>query len=218
MRPMLNRRTALKWAGGLAAALGNGVGFAAVYAPVATGYGPDPDMLKPVVPWPRIMNKSQREVTYHLVDFILPREGKAPAASEIGVHELIDEWVSAPYPEQVRDKALIFDGLIQLDLMARRDGKAQGFAAASLSLRAELMSAISDPSSTLPTTPFWKRLRRLVIGGYYTTEAGFADIGYIGNTMLESYPPPTAEMRLAMEKVFQRLDLVDRTPTADLKI
>lgn len=213
--PMLDRRAALVWAGALAAALGTthyyGIGFGAADGPIAPGYGRDPDMLNPVVPWPRLMSETQLAATLTIVDFILPREGEAPSAIAVGVHELIDEWISAPYPEQSTDRALIFDGLTRLDLMARRSGKAKDFAGASKAVQADVLRTVADPASKLATATFWKRLRRLVIGGYYTTEAGFADIGYIGNVALKEYPAPTPEMRAAMERVFQQLGLVDRT-------
>lgn len=213
--PMLDRRAAVVWAGALAAALGTahyyGIGFGATEGPVAPGYGRDPDMLNPSVPWPRLMSERQLASARAIADFILPREGIAPSASEIGVHELIDEWVSAPYPEQAGDRKLIFDGLTRLDLMARRHGTAKDFAGAGKAAQAAVLALVADPASKLATAAFWKRLRRLIIGGYYTTEAGFADIGYIGNTPLKDYPAPTAEMRTAMERIFQQLGLVDRT-------
>ncbi|WP_447764163.1 gluconate 2-dehydrogenase subunit 3 family protein [Sphingopyxis panaciterrae] len=213
--PKLDRRAAMAWAGALAAALGAthyyGIGFGAADGPVTPGYGRDPDMLNPHAPWPRLMTERQLASVRRIVDFILPHEGEAPSASDVGVHELIDEWVSAPYPEHSRDRALIFDGLTRLDLMARRDGTAKDFAGAGKAAQAALLALVADPASKLATAAFWKRLRRLVIGGYYTTEAGFADIGYIGNQPLPSYPAPTAEMRSAMERVFAQLGLVDRT-------
>ena len=213
--PKLDRRAAMVWAGALAAALGTsryyGIHFSAADRPVVPGYGRDPDMLDPTVPWPRLMSDRQLAAMRSIVDFLLPAEGDVPSASAIGVHELIDEWVSAPYPEQSTDRALIFDGLIRLDLMARRTGDTKDFAGASAAQRSQYLRTVADPTSTLATATFWKRLRRLVIGAYYTTEAGFADIGYIGNVPLKTYPAPTAEMQAAMQRVFQTLGLVDRT-------
>jgi hypothetical protein len=217
--PGLDRRTALVWAGALAAALGTGhyfgLSLTAADGPIAPGYGRDPNMLQPGVPWPRTLSASQLAAVKHIVDFILPREGDAPAASEVGIHELIDEWVSAPYPEQSADRKLILDGLARLDFMARRGGDAKDFAGVDARRRTQLLAALGEPASKLATAPFYKRLRRLVIGAYYTTEAGFADIGYIGNQPLKDYPAPTAEMTAAMDRVFQQLGLVDRIGSGD---
>ena len=36
--------------------------------------------------------------------------GSAPSASSLGVPDFVDEWVSAPYPDQVKDRPIILDG------------------------------------------------------------------------------------------------------------
>ena len=43
-----------------------------------------------------------------------------PSASAIGVPEMIDEWVSAPYPRQQRDRSFLIAGLEWLDYEAKR--------------------------------------------------------------------------------------------------
>nr|WP_302053947.1 gluconate 2-dehydrogenase subunit 3 family protein [Sphingomonas tagetis] len=145
-----------------------------------------------------------------IADYIFPREGKTPSASDVGVHQLIDEWVSAPYPEFEADRELITAGLHHLDLFARLTGHARDFATANAGVQREVLTKVGDVASALPTAPFWKRLRRLILGGYYTTEAGFADIGYIGNVALKSFPAPTPEIVAAVERAAQQLGLNDR--------
>lgn len=51
------------------------------------------------------------------------------------------------------------------------------------------------------------RIRRLTIGAYYTTEAGFRDIGYIGNVAMESYPGPSSEVLAALDRAYMKLGL-----------
>lgn len=209
----MDRRAVLAWAGGLAAAMGGtyyaGLSFGGPKA-APKGYGRDPDMLHPTVPWPRTLTERQRTQVTRLVDFILPREGSVPSASDVGVHELIDEWVSAPYPDQQADRTLFLDGLDRMDVMARHLG-ARDFVGADRMTQERILEAVGDPKSTAATAPFYKRFRRIVMGGYYTTEAGMADLGYVGNQPLKSYPAPTPEMVAQMERVFLQLGLVDRT-------
>jgi len=57
------------------------------------------------------------------------------------------------------------------------------------------------------TKAFWKKFRGLTIGAYYTTEAGFKDIGYIGNVPRSSDPGPSAEVKAVLEREFQKLGL-----------
>ena len=64
------------------------------------------------------------------------------------------------------------------------------------------------PASTDPTTmAFWKKFRSLTIGAYYTTEAGFKDIGYIGNVARTVDPGPSAEVKAVLEAQLKKLGL-----------
>ncbi|MGJ3626807.1 gluconate 2-dehydrogenase subunit 3 family protein [Sphingomonas sp. MMS24-JH45] len=124
----VDRRAVLVWAGALATAIGAAhhfdISLTGAKAEAAPGYGTDPAMTDPSVPWLRPLTPSQRAAVRHVADFILPREGEAPSAGEVGIPDLIDEWVSAPYPEQLKDRTLILDGLGHLDFQARRLGDA----------------------------------------------------------------------------------------------
>ena len=115
-----------------------------------------------------------------------PATATAPAASALGIPDFIDEWVSAPYPDQLKDRPLIRDGLHALG------GKTDAATFAALASAAD---------------PFFKRFRWLVIGAYYTTEAGFKDIGYIGNIARESDPGPSDEVKAALERELAKLGL-----------
>ncbi|MGJ3626806.1 hypothetical protein AB5I41_07880 [Sphingomonas sp. MMS24-JH45] len=72
-----------------------------------------------------------------------------------------------------------------------------------------MLEALADPVRKMPPAGFYARLRRLVIGGYYTTEAGFADIGYVGNVALPAFPEPTPDVLAAIERACRQLGLVD---------
>lgn len=188
----ISRRTALIWVGAVGAATAVGAGVVAYGPkiggePTAQGYGTDPNLVKPeAAPWPRLLTDAELQTAARLADFILPATATAPAASAIGVPDFIDEWVSAPYPDQLNDRPLIRDGLHALE------GKAEPANLAALAATAD---------------PFFKRFRWLVIGAYYTTEAGFKDIGYIGNIARESDPGPSPDVKAALERELARLGL-----------
>lgn len=215
----MDRRSLMRWASAVAASLasdgyfGRGQAFA---APVAgAGYGRDPNLVEPKTPWPRTMSASQLGATMLLCDFILPAEGPAPAASALGVHELLDEWVSAPYPSQQEDREQILPGLAWLETEALRQG-AKSFATAPAPLRAAILTrleqmALADADSS-PQARFYRRVRRLVIGAYFTTEAGFKDIGYIGNQALAAYPAPSPEVMAVLDRESRKLGLPIEMP------
>ena len=99
------RRTAIKWmlTAATAAALLERDTLAADPTPrlnpAAKGYGPDPDLLKDYKPgdlWPLTFTDTQRATAAALCDVIIPADAKSPSASSLGVHDFIDEWISAP--------------------------------------------------------------------------------------------------------------------------
>ncbi|MDO9362994.1 MAG: gluconate 2-dehydrogenase subunit 3 family protein [Sphingopyxis sp.] len=213
MKDGIDRRAALVWAGALAAAIGSahhfGFSLSSPVKAIVPGYGTDPDMLNPVVPWERTLSEAQLAAVRTFVDFILPRESDVPSASDVGVHELIDEWISAPYPDQAKDNALILDGLARMDLQARRRSGARVFSGAPRDVQMAILEDIADPAKMPATKDFYGRLRYLVVGAYYTTAAGFADIGYVGNVALKAFPEPSPDVLAAIEGACLRLGLVD---------
>jgi hypothetical protein len=194
----IDRRTALTWIGVVGAATAAAAAGVVVYGPKtggasqARGYGTDPKLNPPVkAPWPRIMSHDQLQAAAVLADHILPATATAPSASTLGVPDFVNEWVSAPYPDQVKDRPIILDGLnaITRDVL----GKDPAARAAAL--------------AALPGSVFFKRFRALTIGAYYTTEAGFKDLGYIGNVARASDPGPSDEVKAVLERELQKLGL-----------
>jgi hypothetical protein len=214
----LDRRTALVWMGIVAAAIGGAEYFGLGDAPKAItgpGYGRDPNLVDPVQYWSRTMTGEQLASIARLCDFILPAEGPAPSATALKVHEFIDEWISAPYPDQAADWLLILAGLDWMKGDARRRANATSFTAASADVRHALLTDLANGASSGKMAPagFYARVRKLVIGAYYTTEAGFKDIGYIGNVALSSYPGPSPEVLAALEQAYVRLGLTGKPAT-----
>ena len=189
----IDRRTAITWIGvvGATTAIGAGV---VVYGPKiggktpgTKGYGTDPNLVDPAkAPWPRLLSDAELQAAAVLSDHILPASGTAPAATALGIPDFIDEWVSAPYPDQEKDRPLIRDGLKALG--PKPDA-----------------ARLADLPKASPE--FFKRFRYLVIGAYYTTEAGFKDIGYVGNVSRPTDPGPSAEVKAALERELAKLGL-----------
>jgi hypothetical protein len=199
----IDRRTALAWIGVVGAATAAGAGVV-VYGPkmggerITRGYGTDPKLTKPEkAPWSRIMIPAQLQTAAILADFILPASGAAPSASALGIPDFVDEWVSAPYPDQLKDRPLVMNGLNALGAKVLKANAAD---------RAAALAAL--PASTDPTVmAFWKKFRGLTIGAYYTTEAGFKDIGYIGNVARTVDPGPSAEVKAHVQTALAKLGL-----------
>ncbi|HWA86188.1 MAG TPA: gluconate 2-dehydrogenase subunit 3 family protein [Opitutus sp.] len=203
--PRIDRRTAVKWmltayAGAtLAPRLSFGAEAGAT-AIEAKGYGTDPDLLKTYKPgdlWPLTFTDAQRRTSAALCDIIIPADEHSPAASAVGVPDFIDEWISAPYPEQQTDRPVILDGLAWIDAESQRRFGVD-FAAAVHRQQAAICDDVCDEPAAKPelkqAAKFFARFRDLTSGGFYTTPEGMKDLGYIGNVPLATFDGPPAEL------------------------
>lgn len=217
----IDRRATLAWLGAVAGVTAAGSALAqspndradkpiVTGAQPAAGYGTDPELVKPKpAPWPRLMNRAQLQTAALLCDFILPASANAPSANALHVPDFIDEWVSAPYPQQLADRPVILDGLAWVETEAgKRYGKSLFDAAPAdrTALLTTLTARPSDPGLQAPHA-FFRKFRSLTIGAYYTTRAGFKDIGYIGNVPRIVDPGPSPQVKAALDAAFTKLGL-----------
>ncbi|MFL6734009.1 MAG: gluconate 2-dehydrogenase subunit 3 family protein [Sphingomicrobium sp.] len=175
-------------------------------APVqGPGYGTDPNMLEPVVPWPKTLTAEQLATAAAVCDTILPAEGSYHAPSAIGIHQFVDEWVSAPYPQQASDRVVILNGFAWLESQAKaRHGKS--YTALPEAVRATLLSEAAKANAQ--GADFVGRMKFLTTGAYYTSEEGIAELGYVGNTPMNGdYPGPTPEALAHLDGVLATLNL-----------
>lgn len=201
--PRLSRRITLQWLA--AAAAWSGIPAEALALPTvsAQGYGTDPVLVKPSTgPWRRILSRSQLVLLSRLADLILPPENGEPAPSRVGIAEFIDEWVSAPYPTQTADRSIVLAGLAAMERRAM-----QRYHQPVSALSATDLGALLDEMVAQPQPEFFLRLRYLVVGGYYTSDAGIQAIGFIGGVALPSYPGVTPEVQAVLEAELQKLGL-----------
>ncbi len=206
----LPRRTVFKWfAAAAVASQMPEVGFSAASpVPATKGYGTDPNVsayYKPGDFWPLTFTAAQRKAATTLADVVLPADPLGPAASEVRVQDFIDEWISAPYPEQRKDRDTILPGLKWLDDEAKKR-----FKRIFTDLSNEQKHAICDDicSTTTAKTQFKKaasffgKFRSLAAGAYYATPEGWNALGYTGNVPLTQFDGPPKEVldRLSVEQ------------------
>ena len=156
------------------------------------------------------MTADQLNLVAHLSDIICPADDGGPSATEVGVPDVIDEWVSAPYESQQSDRVLILNGLQWLD-----DEAGRRFNKLFMTVRAsEQIQIIDDIAyASKASEPafehavlFFAKLRTLVFGGYFTSPEGIGDIGYMGNVpVLGDYPGPTEEAMAHLNDVIANM-------------
>ncbi|MCU0647200.1 MAG: gluconate 2-dehydrogenase subunit 3 family protein [Gemmatimonadaceae bacterium] len=164
----------------------------------------DPDLLNTTADWPRVLTVAELTTLAALCDMIIPADAKSPSASAVGAHRYIDEVVSAPYDWAERTQARIRGGLVWLDRESqRRFGRS--FVGLTVAERTQICDDICFTKTAKPEfkagARFFDEVRDLTATGFYTTDAGMQDIGYVGNRALPRWEPPPRE-------VLERLGLV----------
>lgn len=202
----MDRRTTIKWMFAAAATVPSLQSIAYSPQPLArdvapdqAGYGTDPALMKewkPGGPWPLTLGVAGRLTSAALCDLIIPADDASPSASSVGVVDFIDEWISAPYPQQRADRAIVLPGLEWIEAESqKRFGKA--FAGASDAERSRIADDICfqgrAASQFEVAAKFFAKFRDLTAGGFYTTPIGMKDIGYTGNVPLTGFDGPPIE-------------------------
>jgi hypothetical protein len=203
----MDRREAIKWvlAASATVSLLDFKSFGA--AASASGYGGDPNLLESYKPgdlWPLTFTKEQRVTVAALCDVIIPADDKSPGASSVGVPDFIDEWISAPYPEQQSDRKQVLEGLTWLEEESQKRFQ-KNFAALNETQQREICDDICPASKAEPkfktAAGFFTKFKNLTAGGFYTTRPGWEDIGYVGNVALTKFdgPPPEVLAHLGLQ-------------------
>lgn len=132
-----------------------------------------------------------------LCQTIIPPDGKSGGAIEAGAAEFIDLLTSenADYQLKLGGGIMWLDGACNdrygnLYLECSPEQQKQ-----MLDLIAYRKNAIADPSLS-QGIGFFSFLRNLTADGYFTSEIGIKDLGYLGNSYLKDFPgcPPLPEV------------------------
>ena len=173
--------------------------------PKAAGTAWDPDLIAPTVPWERTLTRDELQTLAALCDVILPADDRSPSASQLGAHDFIDEWISAPYDGNRRDQVVVRGGLVWLDTEA---GRRSGEGARFRDLTREQKHAVCDDICYRPdagpgfeaAARFFDRVRDFTSTAFWTTEEGIRDLGYVGNVPMARWdgPPPEVLRHLGL--------------------
>lgn len=163
----------------------------------------DPDLLNPRITWEMKLTAAELTTLTALCDMIIPADEKSPSASAVGVPAYINEYVSAPSEWYQKALVQVRGGLLWLDVeSAKRFGKA--FHEVTDAQRTAICDDICHAAKAKPefkqAARFFDRVRDLTAEGFYTTDEGMKDIGYVGNVALPSFdgPPPEVLKHLGL--------------------
>jgi hypothetical protein len=140
----------------------------------------------------KVFDDRQWHTVEVLCDLILPADERSVSATKAGVPEFIDDWLDFRTREDADDflQAQILGGLSWLDQEStRKFGK--DFTAATPSQQKELLDRIAWPEKAAPEdhrwVAFFSRFRDLTVGGFFSSEAGVADLPYLGNKAVSEW-------------------------------
>lgn len=121
-----------------------------------------------------------------LCDLIIPADERSPGATEAGVPEFLDDWIAFRTEQEGNQdlRAEILGGFMWLDHESQKLFQ-KDFADASEAQQKQILDRIAYPKRASkedqPGASFFSELRILVIGGFFSSKAGVADLPYLGN-------------------------------------
>lgn len=140
---------------------------------------------------PRFFTAAEYAVVVALADLIIPRDERSPSASEVGTAEFVDHMAA----NQEQRRWLLRGGIVWLDTECRRRFD-KGFMACADPERRQVLDDIAYPAKADPRfrygVRFFSAMRDLVAGGFWSSKAGMADLGYQGNVPVQWNGAPQA--------------------------
>lgn len=145
---------------------------------------------------PRFFSDHEYKTLRALCQSIIPPEGNTGGAIEAGAPEFIDLLTSenTDYQLKLRGGLMWLDSAC-IDRFGRRCLESPPEAQKQiLDLIAYRKNIVNDPGLS-QGIEFFSFLRNLTADGYFTSEIGIKDLGYIGNKYLKDFPgcPPVPE-------------------------
>lgn len=141
---------------------------------------------------PKIYTVHEYETVKVLVDYLFPKDARGGSATEAGVPEFMDTFLEIEAGMRVAHRG----GLAWLDHeMRRRTGK--DFITASDAERRAMLDEIAYPARAKAEyshgVNWFNSFRDFAASGYWTSEIGITDLGYMGNTPVAEWTGCTAE-------------------------
>lgn len=125
---------------------------------------------------------SEMAVITVLVDIIIPKDEISGSATDVKVPEFIGFIVNDKPEEELQIPLRGGIRWLQLESVKRFD---KSFTDLSNAQQLQIVDDIAYPAKAKPEflqgVTFFTLMRNLTVTGFYTTEVGFKDIGYVGN-------------------------------------
>ena len=150
---------------------------------------------------PKFFSAHEWETVRVLVDLILPRDERSGSATDAGVPEFMDFLMSDPEEEDRSRESRqtgMRGGLAWIDSECRHRFE-RSFLEASEAERKSLLDDIAYAKESHGSS-FFNGFRHLTAAGFWSSEMGVEDLGYVGNKFAPDWqgPPPEILRRLGV--------------------
>ena len=148
---------------------------------------------------PKFFTASEYQTVRVLSELIIPADERSGGAIDAGVPEFMDFTMIDQPVRQVAMRG----GLAWLDVESQRRFD-KSFAGASEAERRAILDDIATYGELKPGLThgqaFFRNFRDLTATGFWTTKMGFADLGYMGNTVVPKWDgcPPEQLKKLGL--------------------
>jgi len=150
---------------------------------------------------PKVFNPHQYKTLHVLSDIIIPADERSGSATQAGVPEFIDDWLSL---QEDLMKTEVRGGLTWIDVECNRKF-GHDFVNCTEVQQKQLLDRIAYPKKAAPedsaAAAAFSHIRDLVLSGFYSSKIGIEDLQYQGNKMLASWDgcPESATTQLGVD-------------------
>jgi hypothetical protein len=151
---------------------------------------------------PQFFTEAEWQTVRMLADYIIPRDERSGSATDAKVPEYID-WLMADKEASESSRVAMRGGLGWLDIeSSERFGKT--FVNAADAQRRRILDDIAWPKNARPEmvhgVTFFNRFRDLTASGFFSSEMGYKDVGFVGNVFNPDWKgcPPEAMAKLGV--------------------
>ncbi len=134
-------------------------------------------------------DEHQWQTVRALCELIIPKDERSGSAADAGVPEFLDDWLAFRTAQDGNQdfQAEILGGLMWIDRESNRLFQTD-FASASSAQQKQILDRVAYPKKAAEEDRLWvhffNQFRSLVVGGFFSSKMGVADLPYLGNRVV----------------------------------
>ena len=141
---------------------------------------------------PKFFTPAEWRTVSVLVDMIIPRDAKSGSATDAKVPEYMDFVLTDPEMNLSQgNRTAVRDGLAWFDAESKKRFDGRAFAEVTEAERKQILDDVAWPARARPEmqqgVTFFSRFRDMTASGFFSSQIGWGDVGYIGNVAVQEW-------------------------------